>query len=103
MNRHRRGRLYGDEDEGYNYDDEEDYDEDMEDGYGGVHGRRHTAAENNGCACCQLMGKHSRYGNTSGAARLKEGQGGKLIFISGATGSKNSQSPSPACREESPT
>ena len=98
MNHHRRGRVYGDEDEGYNYDDEEDYDEDMEDGYG----KRHTAAESNGCACCQLMGKHSRYGN-SGSARVKESPGVKLTFISGATGSKNSQSPSPACREESPT
>lgn len=60
MNRHH--RLYADEDdEGYNYDDEEDYDED-DDGYG-MHAKRSTAAaETSGCACCQLMGKNSRCG-----------------------------------------
>ena len=62
MNHPRRGRIYADEDdEGYNYDDEEDYDED-EDGYG-MHARRATApaADIGGCACCQLMGKNSRW------------------------------------------
>ena len=67
MNHPRRGRSYADEDdEGYNYDDEEDYDED-DDGYGMRGGRRALAAagaatEGGGCACCQLMGKNSRWG-----------------------------------------
>ena len=66
MNHPRRGRSYADEDdEGYNYDDEEDYDED-DDGYGMRGGRRASAAaaatEGGGCACCQLMGKNSRWG-----------------------------------------
>ena len=67
---HRRGRIYGDEDdEGYNYDDEEDYDEDDDDGGYGMHGRRAgtaaAAAESSRCACCQLMGKNSRCGKAA--------------------------------------